>query len=177
MRRPIARGSQSSANPGPLPVTPWFCSSLPGRRPAARCRLFAPCLIVVAQVSSRCLLDGWELRTGPFGVDDELEWTHLLVAESHVVERTTPQCRQRLARGITHEPQVCELQRQHVVATLRQSTHGPNEGILALSSEQVECGGPLLGREHLHSLAVRLPVAGGLVIDALDEVVAHDEIG
>src|SRR5262249_5883545 len=73
--------------------------------------------------------------------------------------------------------QVRELQRQHVVAALRQPAYGPNESILTVSSEQIERGGPLCRREHFHPFAVRLPVAGGLVIDALDKVVTHDEIG
>src|SRR5262249_9382858 len=123
------------------------------------------------------LLYWGELRAGPLGVDDELEWIHPLVAQSYVVERTALQRRQRLTGRIAHEPQLRELERQHVVAALGQSAHGPNESVLALPSEQVERRRPLGGREHLHAFTVRLPVAGGLVIDALDEVVAHDEVG
>src|SRR5262245_1030696 len=120
---------------------------------------------------------GGELGPGPFGVDDELEWTQLLVASSQVVEGAAPPRRQFLAGGIAHEAKLRELQPQGVVPALDESARAPDECVLSVAPEEVERRGPLRGREHFHSIAVRLPVPGGLVIDALEEVVAHDDIG
>ena len=63
-----------------------------------------------------------------------------------------------------------------MIPSLEQGLGAPHEGALALARQEIQRGRPLLWRQDLHALTVRLPVAGPLVMDALDEVVAHDEI-
>jgi hypothetical protein len=50
-----------------------------------------------------------------------------------------------------------------------------HEGPLLAAGEQVERRRPFGGGERLHALAVGLPVAGALVVHALDEVVAQQQ--
>ena len=65
--------------------------------------------------------DRSEVRSGPFGIDDELEGIELLMACAETVESAPPELGQRRAGRMGEQAQVREPQGEHVVATTRTS--------------------------------------------------------
>src|SRR5215468_9857926 len=119
------------------------------------------------------LLEREEFGASPLRVDDELERIELLILLPQPVKCLPAQVHQSLARRVGAEPEVSELERERMIAPLQQALSATDEGLLLPPAEEIEGRRPLLGGEHLHPFAMRLPVARALLVDPCDQLVSH----
>src|SRR5438105_6773411 len=117
-------------------------------------------------------LDRGELGLRPFRVHDELERIELLVQRAQRLERLLAQLEKVLRIREAVESKLDESQCQGVLMPTDQRSGALGEGFLPATCEQRERRCPFIRGEHFDALTVRLPVAGTLVVDAFDEVLA-----
>src|SRR5262249_53009461 len=90
-------------------------------------------------------------------------------------QRLPAQVRQGLARRVGAEPEVSELERERMIASIQKALSATDEGLLLPPAEEIEGRSPLLRRKHLHPFAVGLPVPGALLVDPCNQLVARHE--
>src|SRR5258708_32775525 len=80
----------------------------------------------------------------------------------------------RLRKAV--ESQLDQTQRQRIVVPPDECSGAFHERLRPTVCEKREGLRPLIRGEHLNTLAIRLPVAGPLMVYALNEVFAHQQI-
>lgn len=99
-----------------------------------------------------------------------------MVAFSEAVEDSLADRLECVAVRVGKQAVVSDIERESLVAAFEDLPGGVDEGVVAAAAEQVKRGYPVGRGDVLDTLTAGFPVAGALVMDALDEVVADDEI-
>lgn len=114
------------------------------------------------------------MRPGLLRVDDELEGIELLVLRPKPVQGlATTQVRQSTAHRVGQETKSTSFSARASSPCSIKAPWGSDDGLFVPPGQEIQGTRPLPRGHHLDPLAVRLPVARPLVVDALNERFSH----
>src|SRR5713226_7277407 len=122
------------------------------------------------------LVDRSELGLSPLRIRDELEHIELLIQRAQTLERLLAELGKLVRLRKAVESQLDQTQRQRIVVPPDQCSGAVHERLRPTVREKREGRRPLIRGELLNTLAIRLPVAGPLVVHTFYEVLAHQQI-